>query len=76
MGVLFYFFKFFFFTLLEFVVKTFIGFYLKVQMPPSTKVQGSKRPRSKGIPDFMIVDTIPKDLWQWWTGMGSYEKKE
>ena len=23
----------------------------------------------------MIVDTIPKDLWQWWTDMGSHQKK-
>ena len=44
-------------------------------MAPSTKGQGSKRPRSKGIPEFMIVDTIPKDLWQWWTDMKSREKK-
>ena len=44
-------------------------------MTPSTKGQGSKRPRSEGIPEFMIVDTIPKNIWQWWTDMGSHEKK-
>ena len=45
-------------------------------MAPSTKGQGSKRPRSKGIPEFMTVDTIPKKLWQWLTDMRSNEKKE
>ena len=44
-------------------------------MALSTKGQGLKRPRSERIPEFMIVDTIPKDLWQWWTNMGSREKK-
>ncbi|KAG5610303.1 hypothetical protein H5410_021584 [Solanum commersonii] len=44
-------------------------------MIPPTKEQGSKRPRSEGIPECMIVDTIPKDLWRWWKGMGNYEQK-
>ncbi|KAG5585162.1 hypothetical protein H5410_045596 [Solanum commersonii] len=44
-------------------------------MAPPTKGQGSKRPRSEGIPEFMIVDTIPKNLWRWWTDMGSYEQR-
>lgn len=48
---------------------------LEVQIASSTKGQGSKRPRSEGIPEFMIADTIPKDLWQWCTDMGSHEKK-
>lgn len=43
-------------------------------MTPPTKGHGSKSPRSEGIPEYIIVDTIPKDLWQWWTCMGSYEK--
>ena len=45
-------------------------------MAPLTKGQGSQRPRSEGIPEFKIVGTIPKDLWQWWTNMGSHEKKK
>ncbi|KAH0764845.1 hypothetical protein KY285_000716 [Solanum tuberosum] len=36
-------------------------------MAPTSKGQGSKRRRSEGIPECMIVDTIPKDLCLWWT---------
>ena len=45
-------------------------------MTTSTKGQGSKKPRSNGISKFMIVDTIPKELWKWWTEMRSHEKKK
>ncbi|KAH0635948.1 hypothetical protein KY289_035863 [Solanum tuberosum] len=44
-------------------------------MAPPTKGQGFKRPRSEGIPEFMIIDIIPKDLWRWWINMGSYEQR-
>ncbi|KAH0646922.1 hypothetical protein KY290_005106 [Solanum tuberosum] len=44
-------------------------------MAPPTKGKDSKSPRSEGILEFMIVDTIPKDLWRWWTDMGSYEQR-
>lgn len=52
--------------------KTLIGFYLQVQIARLTKGQGSKRPRSEGIAEFMIVNTIPKGLW---TDMGNHEQK-
>ncbi|KAH0633002.1 hypothetical protein KY284_035788 [Solanum tuberosum] len=44
-------------------------------MAPLTKLQGSKRPRSEEILEFMIVGTIPKNLWPWWTNMGSHEQR-
>ncbi|KAH0739985.1 hypothetical protein KY290_033028 [Solanum tuberosum] len=44
-------------------------------MAPPTKGQGSKRPRSEGISEFLIVDTIPNDLWRWWTDVGSHEQR-
>ncbi|KAH0729597.1 hypothetical protein KY289_000785 [Solanum tuberosum] len=44
-------------------------------MAHTSKGQGSKRRRSEGIPECMIVDTIPKDLWLWWTGMRNYEQR-
>ncbi|KAG5614254.1 hypothetical protein H5410_014078 [Solanum commersonii] len=45
-------------------------------MAPPTKGQGFKRPRSEGIPEFMIVDTIPTNLWRWWADMGSHEQRK
>ncbi|KAG5630237.1 hypothetical protein H5410_001954 [Solanum commersonii] len=44
-------------------------------MAPPSKGQGSKRPRSEGIPECMLVDMMFKDLLLWWTGMGNYEQR-